>query len=90
MIRLDTEKLTCTRREFFDALLAEHIRCQIHYIPVYYHPYYEKIGYQRGLCPNAEYLYERIMSLPLYYGLTDEQQGQVIEAVRKVAAYYKK
>ncbi len=90
VIQLDTEKLTCNRREFFDALLAEHIRCQVHYIPVYYHPYYEKIGYQRGLCPNAEHLYERIMSLPLYYGLTGEQQGQVIEAVRKVAAYYKK
>ncbi len=90
ILQIDTDKLSCTRREFFDAMMAEHIRCQVHYIPVYFHPYYEKLGYKRGLCPNAEHLYERIMSLPLYYGLTDAQQSCVIEAVKKVAGYYRK
>ena len=42
-----------------------------------------------GACPNAERLYERIVSIPLYYGLTNEQQDKVIEAVKKVVDYYK-
>ncbi len=89
-IRLDTDVLTCTRRQFFDALATENIICQVHYIPVYRLPYYEAMGYRKGLCPNAEYLYERIISIPLYYSLTDEQVEMVISAVTKIAAYYRK
>lgn len=58
MIQLNPELLTCTRREFFDALYAENVLAQVHYLPVYWHSYYEKLGYPKGLCPNAEYLYE--------------------------------
>ncbi|MCR5716575.1 MAG: UDP-4-amino-4,6-dideoxy-N-acetyl-beta-L-altrosamine transaminase [Lachnospiraceae bacterium] len=90
ILQLDLEKLTCTRREFFDALKAENIVCQVHYIPVYYFPYYEKLGYEKGLCPNAERLYERILSLPLYYALTDEQVDAVILAVKKLVTYFAK
>ena len=62
----------------------------MHYIPVYYHPYYEKLGYQKGLCPRAEKLYEEIMSLPLYYAMTDEDVEDVIKAVKKVVENYRK
>lgn len=88
IIQLDPEVLTCSRREFFDAMAAENIHCQVHYIPVYRLPYYQRLGYPKGLCPNAERLYERILSIPLYYSLTDEQVEQVIFAVRKICAYY--
>ena len=62
----------------------------MHYIPVYWHPYYEKLGYKKGLCPNAEKLYNEILSLPLYYSLTDSDVEDVIAAVGKIVAYYKK
>ena len=62
----------------------------MHYIPTYSFPYYQKLGYKMGACPNAEKLYERIVSIPLYYSLTNEQQDKVIEAVKKVVAYYLK
>ncbi len=90
IIQLNLDLLSCNRREFFDALYAENVCPQVHYMPVYYHSYYEKIGYAKGLCPNAEHLYDRIMSIPLYYTLTDEDVEDVIKAVKKVVAYYRK
>lgn len=90
IIQLNPERLSCTRREFFDALSAENVQPQVHYIPVYWFPYYQNRGYQKGLCPNAERLYERMMSLPLYPKMTDEDIEDVIHAVKKVVAYYRK
>jgi dTDP-4-amino-4,6-dideoxygalactose transaminase len=69
---------------------AENICCNVHYQPVYWLPYYEKLGYKKGICPNAEKLYNEIMSLPLYYSLTDKDVDDVIEAVKKIVNYYKK
>ena len=70
--------------------MAENIYCNVHYIPVYWHPYYEKLGYKKGLCPNAEKLYQEMMSLPIYYSLTDKDVNDVIWAVQKIVNYYKK
>ena len=90
IIRLDLDKLSCTRREFFDAMSAENVQCQIHYIPVYWFPYYEKLGYEKGLCPNAEEIYKGIMSIPLYPKMTDRDVNEVIHAVSKVIDNYRK
>lgn len=90
ILRLNLNKLTCDRRQFFDALYAENTCPQVHYLPVYWHSYYEKLGYKKGLCPNAEKYYEEVMSIPLYYSLTDGDVEDVIRAVKKVAAYYRK
>lgn len=90
LLQFNLEMLTCGRRELYDALKAEGVGVNVHYIPTYTFPYYKGLGYAPGLCPNAERLYERIVSIPLFYSLTDEQQEQVIEAVRKVIAYYRK
>ena len=90
VIRLVPDKLKCTRREFFDALYAENTRPQVHYLPVYWHSHYENLGYEKGLCPNAENFYEEAMSIPLYYSLTDKDVDDVITAVKKVVEYYKK
>jgi len=89
IIQLNLDLLKCTRREVFEALQAEGVGVNVHYIPVYSFPYYQKLGYKMGECPNAEKLYERIISIPLYYSLTDEEQNKVIEAVKKVIDYYK-
>ena len=90
IIQLDLDKLTCTRREFFDAMSAENVQCQVHYIPVYYFPFYRDMGYERGLCPNAEHIYDRIMSIPLYPMMTDEDVESVITAVKKIVDWYRK
>ncbi len=90
ILRIVPEKLKIGRRQFFDALAAENVCCNVHYIPTYYFPYYEKLGYRRGLCPQAEKLYDEIISLPLYYGMTDEDVESVISAVTKIAMFYKK
>ncbi len=90
IIQLNLEKLNGTRREIFDALSAENVQCNVHYIPTYYFPYYKKLGYEKGLCPNAERLYERVLSIPLYYLMSDADAASVVEAVRKVIDYYKK
>ena len=90
ILRIVPERLTIDRRQFFDALAAENVCCNVHYIPTYYFPYYEKLGYRRGLCPNAEKLYEEIISLPLYYAMTEEDVESVIEAVTKIAVYYER
>lgn len=90
IIRLDSDRLACTRREFFDAMSAENVRCQIHYVPVYWFPYYRKLGYEKGLCPVAEEIYKGILSIPLYPKMTDGDVADVIHAVKKIAGYYQK
>lgn len=90
IIRLDLEKLSCTRREFFDAMSAENIQCQVHYIPVYWFPYYKRQGYKERLCPVAEEIYQSIMSIPLYPRMADQDVEDVIHAVKKVVAIYRK
>ena len=84
VLRFDTKKLGLTRKEIFRRLWAEGVHGNVNYIPVHRHPYYEALGYKEGLCPVAESLYEEIISLPLYYGLTDGDVEDVIRAVIKV------
>ena len=90
ILRIVPERLQIDRKGFFEALGAENICCNVHYIPVYRHPYYEKLGYKEGLCPHAEKLYKEILSLPLYYSLTDQDVDDVIRAVTKIVTYYRK
>lgn len=88
ILRLNRDRLQIGRKEFFEALEAENVCCQVHYIPTYYFPYYQELGYKKGLCPKAEKLYEEIISLPLYYSMTDQDVQDVIHAVTKLAEYY--
>lgn len=90
ILRLNPDKLTINRREFFDALAAENVCCNVHYIPVYYFPHYKRLGYEKGLCPKAEKLYDEMITLPLYYGMSNQDCDDVIAAVEKIAAYYHK
>ena len=90
LLQLNLEMLSAGRKEIFEALEAENVGCNVHYIPIYYFPHYQKLGYQKGLCPNAEYLYERLITIPLHYGMQDEDVEKVIFAVKKVLTYYSK
>ena len=88
ILRLVPERLKIGRKEFFDALAAENICCNVHYIPTYYFPYYQKLGFAKGICPKAEKLYEEMLSIPLYYAMTDKDVEDVIRAVTKIVEYY--
>lgn len=88
VIQAELNKLTVGRREVFEALLAENIGVNVHYIPVYRHPYYRNLGYPQGLCPNAEEFYRRIITLPLFPYMTIEDCKDVIRAIRKVIRHY--
>lgn len=90
ILRLNLEKLKCTRREFFDAMSAENVQCQVHYVPVYWFPYYQHLGYKKGLCPRAEEVYKGIMSIPLYPKMSDADVEDVIHAVKKIIESYRK
>ena len=69
------------RRELYDFLKSKNIFCQVHYIPIYLHPYYRQIGYSHVSFPSAESYYSRCLSLPMYPGLSDSEQKFVIESV---------
>ncbi len=73
----------CDRKELFERLRALGVGVNVHYIPVYFHPYYRSHGYDATCCRVAEEIYSRMLSLPLYPGLTDQQQDEVIEKVKR-------
>lgn len=90
-ILLDVDNLKIDRGQFFDALDAENIGASVHFIPVHLHPYYKNTyGFKRGDYPNAEYVYDRIISLPMNPNMTINDAKQVVEAVKKIINYYKK
>jgi perosamine synthetase len=90
-VRLNLEKLAADRARVFRALRAENIGVNVHYIPVHLHPYYrERFGYRGGEFPLAEDAYERLISLPMFHGMTDADVGDVIDAVRKVICHFLK
>ena len=90
-IRLNLARLRVGRRDVVEALRAEGIFVQVHYIPVHYHPYYERrFGRARGRFPVAEAAYEQLISLPLYPAMTDADAADVVEAVTKVLNAYRR
>jgi UDP-4-amino-4,6-dideoxy-N-acetyl-beta-L-altrosamine transaminase len=90
VIRLDFNFVKGTRKQIFEALIAENIGVNVHYIPVYYHPYYESLGYRRGICAIAEEVYEGIITLPIFPKMSSEDIESVILAVDKVITYYRR
>jgi len=90
IIQLNLERLKVDRREIFEALRAENIGVNVHYIPVHLQPYYQKkFGYRLGDFPKAEHYYSRAITLPIFPKMTDRDVDDVIRAVKKVIAYYK-
>jgi perosamine synthetase len=88
-IRLDLARLKADRAEIFRALRAENIGVNVHYIPVHYHPYYrERFGSRNGEFPVAEDAYSRLISLPMFHGMTDQDVEDVITAVHKMMRHF--
>ena len=90
VIRLALDRLAVDRDAVFQALRAEGIGVNVHYIPVPWHPYYEGLGYRRGAWPVAEGAFPRLLTLPLFPGMTDADVGDVVAAVSKVLEAYRR
>jgi perosamine synthetase len=91
VVQLYKERLKAGRKEIFDALRAENIGVNVHYLPVHLHPFYKnQFSYKAGDFPKAEEYYTRAITLPIFPAMTDEDVNDVIEALRKVIAYYRR
>lgn len=82
LIRLDLSKINKTNRQVYGEMHAAEILVNLHYIPVYLQPYYEKLGFRRGLCPEAERYYAEAISIPMYPGLNIAQQDSVVATLQ--------
>jgi dTDP-4-amino-4,6-dideoxygalactose transaminase len=90
-IRLHLGSLRCTRDRFLHALRCERIQAGVHYLPVHLHPYYVKrFGFRRGAFPEAEGAARELMSLPLFPAMRDEDQRDVVRAVMRLVAYFRR
>ena len=86
VIRLNLREINMTQRQIYDAFYEAKVGVNLHYIPVYRQPYYEKIGFYAGYCPEAEKYYSEVISIPIYPGLTCEQQEYVVQSLRNALA----
>lgn len=89
-VLLNLDRLKVGRRQVFEALRAEGIGVNVHYIPVYWHPYYQKLGYKHGLCPAAEDAYERLLSLPMFAAMSNSDFEDTAAAIEKVISAYRR
>jgi dTDP-4-amino-4,6-dideoxygalactose transaminase len=88
---LNIEELKITRDQFLEALHKENIGSGVHYIPIHQHPIYIKnYHYKKGDFPNAEFIGERTVSIPLSPALKDQDVEDVVKGVKKILNYYKK
>lgn len=87
-LRVRFENLKVSREDFLRALHAENIGANVHYIPVYFHPYYRDLGYKKGLCPVAEKAYSQEVSIPVFPTMTDEDVDDVCRALEKLLTHF--
>lgn len=83
-IQLDNEVLTKSRKKIFEEMRAQNIGVHVHYIPVYWHPYYKDLGYEKGICPKAEKWYERALTLPIFPKMRNEDVADVVKVLQAV------
>ncbi|MCF3578733.1 UDP-4-amino-4,6-dideoxy-N-acetyl-beta-L-altrosamine transaminase [Planktothrix agardhii] len=84
VIRLKLDEIGKTHRQVFEELRQAEIGVNLHYIPVHTQPYYQNLGFKWGDFPQAEQYYQEAISLPIYYGLSDENQDQVGAVLRNI------
>ena len=90
-VRLNLDRLTIDRSEFIEELKELKIGTSVHFIPVHLHPFYrERFGYQRGDLPQAEAIYDSVLSLPLYPNMSEQDVRDVIEAVYHIAETHRR
>jgi len=83
VIRLKIAAIKKSQREVYDAMRNEGVLVNLHYIPVYRQPYYERAGFRAGYCLEAEHYFSEALTIPLYSGLSFSQQDDVVNTLRK-------
>lgn len=83
VVRLQLAGIAVSHRQVFEGLREGGIGVNLHYIPVHLQPYYRELGFAAGDFPEAERYYQQAISLPMYPGLTDEQQDEVVRQLRR-------
>ncbi|MDO9183405.1 MAG: UDP-4-amino-4,6-dideoxy-N-acetyl-beta-L-altrosamine transaminase [Bacteriovorax sp.] len=73
---------TDNRKILYEFLKERSVYTQVHYLPVYWHPYYQSIGFKKGLCPVAENYYTKCLSIPMFHSMTDLEQGYVVDTIK--------
>ena len=86
VVRVDFDKVKLSKKEIFEKMKEHGVALNLHYIPVHTQPYYEDMGFKKGDFPISEKYYEEVMTLPLYYGLTDKEQENIAEKLKEVLA----
>jgi dTDP-4-amino-4,6-dideoxygalactose transaminase len=86
VVRLRRERIAHTHREVFESLRRDGIGVNLHYIPVHLQPYYRAMGFGEGDFPESERFYGDAITLPLYPGLTERQQDDVVAALNRALA----
>ncbi len=81
VIKLNLKNLNLTRDEIFKKLKESGIGVNVHYRPIYLHSYYQNLNYKKGLCPNAEEIYNQIITLPIFPLLKDEEVDYICQQV---------
>jgi perosamine synthetase len=90
-IRVDVTRFQVSRSEVFRELRAQGLGVNVHYIPVHLHPYYrERFSYRLGQFPVTEEAYERLISLPMFHSMTDQDVKKVINVLRKIMGRYRR
>jgi len=89
VVQLEEEVLGASRDQYFKALRAENVGVNVHYIPVYLHPYYQRVlGTGEGLCPRAEAYFRRALTLPLHASMGEGDVDRVVLAIQKIADWF--
>lgn len=90
VLRINSNTVRVDRKTIFTELMEQNIGVNVHYIPIYLFPYYQELGFQQGLCPLAEKVYEEFITVPLYPAMTNEDVQDVIAAVNRTIRKYKR
>ena len=84
VIRLKLNEIDISHEEFFTKMRKAEILVNLHYIPVYFHPYYRRLGFKKGYCEEAEKYYSDAVSIPMFPSLKDEDQMKVIKTIKSI------
>jgi len=82
VVELDSQRSNITQKELYMKLRQSGVLVNLHYIPIYKHPYYKKLGFKDQYCPNAEIYFHRALSLPIFFDITDAEQDQVVDYLK--------
>lgn len=84
VVKIDTRQTKISRRQLYNQLVENGVQVNVHYIPIYWQPYYQSLGFKKGFCPQAETYYNHAITIPLYPTLSSEDQHYIVRCFQEV------